>query len=351
MVLLLAGWSWLSSPASAQITPPLGHLVVSIDSPTPGAIVSGTTSARARVTVVGAITTRGVRFRLDGANLGPEDRSAPYTVSWDTRGSPNGSHTLTAVAYSVLGVAFTSQPVTVTVANAPPPDNSPPTVSLVSPANGATLSGTVGVTVQAADNVGVAAVKIYLDGDLAVELAQPPYSVPWDTTQEADGTHTLAAIARDAAGNETASATYSVTVANGGTHTRRFEEGDPTVAAAPADAWVRRGAEVAAFSGGQAGSSDVAGATVSFTFTGTAVSWIGLRCSACGVATVSIDGSAPVTVDTAGQAAAGSPGLASSAVFTATALPQATHTLVITVTGASNTAGAHIIVDAFDVAG
>jgi hypothetical protein len=41
----------------------------------------------------------------------------------------------------------------------------------------------------------------------------------------------------------------------------RFEENDPAVTTAPAGAWVIRGPEVASFSGGSAGSSDVAGAT------------------------------------------------------------------------------------------
>jgi hypothetical protein len=38
---------------------------------------------------------------------------------------------------------------------------------------------------------------------------------------------------------------------------------------------VQRGAEVDAFSGATAATSDVAGATATLTFTGTAVSWIG----------------------------------------------------------------------------
>ncbi len=115
---------------------------------------------------------------------------------------------------------------------------------------------------------------------------------------------------------------------------------------------MRRGTEVAAFSGGSAGSSDIVGATATFTFTGTSVSWIGLKCNICGIATVSVDGGAATTVDTAGAVAVGSPGLASAPVFTVSGLASgATHTLVITVTGTASSNGAHIIVDAFDVIG
>lgn len=129
----------------------------------------------------------------------------------------------------------------------------------------------------------------------------------------------------------------------------RFEEYRAEVSGDPLSAWVLRGPEVAAFSGGYSGSSDIAGTTASFRFTGSAVSWIGLKCNVCGIAQVSIDGGAPVAVDTAGPAVPGSPGLAAEAVFTASSFAPGSHTLVITVTGGTTSGGAHIVVDAFDV--
>src|SRR5206468_10055664 len=75
---------------------------------------------RASVSPVGPLVA-GVQFRLDGVNLGAEDTSAPYSVSWDTTTTSNGFHTLTAVARDALGIRFTSDPVTVTVSNAAPP--------------------------------------------------------------------------------------------------------------------------------------------------------------------------------------------------------------------------------------
>jgi hypothetical protein len=62
----------------------------------------------------------GVQFKLDGSNLGNEDTSAPYTISWDTTGL-SGSHTLTAVARDAAGNPGTSAPVTVNVDNSAPP--------------------------------------------------------------------------------------------------------------------------------------------------------------------------------------------------------------------------------------
>ena len=344
--ILSAMMSWTApQEASAQ----LGSLIVNMTSPASGSTVSGTVTVSASVTVIGLLTVQGVQFKLDGANLGAQDTSAPYSVSWNTTFASNGSHTLTAVATDVLGLQFTSNSVTVNVANAPPPDTTPPTVSITSPANGATVSGTITVTANAADNVGVAGVQFRVDGaNVGAEDSAAPYSASFNTTAVANGSHTLSAVARDAAGNRTTSAGVTVSVSNGGAVTR-IEEDNPAVSASPAGAWVRRGAEVATFSGGAAGSSDIAGATASLIFNGTAVSWIGLKCSICGIATVSIDGGAATSVDTAGPGAVGSPGLASEPVFTVSGLAAGAHTLVITVTGTTTTSGAHIVVDAFDV--
>jgi hypothetical protein len=94
-------------------------------------------------------------------------------------------------------------------------DTTPPTVSISAPAAGATVRGVVTVSATAADDVGVAGVQFRLDGvDLGLEDTSAPYSVSWDTTTAAAGTHTLTAVARDAANNKTTAAAVSVTVDN-----------------------------------------------------------------------------------------------------------------------------------------
>jgi hypothetical protein len=332
----------VSNGPAPDTTPP----TVSITSPANDATVSGTITVKASASDnIGVV---GVQILLDGV-VRAVDTIAPYSVSWDTTTAGDGSHTLTAVAHDAAGNTRTSAPVTVTVSNGPAADAAPPMVSISSPANGATVSGTITVSASASDNVGVVGVEFFLDGVRGGDDTTAPYSVPWDTTGTANGQHTLTAVARDAAGNRTTSAAVTVNVSNGagGGGAGRFEENSPTVAAT--GAWVLRGADIAAFSGGAAGSSDSAGATATFTFTGSQVTWIGLKCNACGIATVSVDGGPTSTVDTAGPAAPGSPGLASEAVFTSSGLAPGNHTLVITVTGATTSGGAHVIVDAFDV--
>ena len=94
-------------------------------------------------------------------------------------------------------------------------DTSPPTASITAPANGATVSNTTDVTATASDNVGVAGVQFKLDGNnLGIEDTSSPYSVSWDTTTAANGSHILTAVARDAANNTGSSSQVTVTVSN-----------------------------------------------------------------------------------------------------------------------------------------
>ncbi len=96
-----------------------------------------------------------------------------------------------------------------------PEDTTDPTVSLTAPSDGATVSGTVSVSADASDDVGVAGVQFKLDGsDLGSEDTTDPYGISWDTTTVTDGPHTITAVARDAAGNTATSTGHTVTVDN-----------------------------------------------------------------------------------------------------------------------------------------
>ena len=208
LVAALATTCLVARPASAQLG---GSLVVTLSSPQGGSTVGGTIPVTAQVTVIGGLTVRGVQFKLDGVNLGAEDTSAPYSIPWDTRTASNGPHTLTAVARDLLGLQWTSSPVTVTVFN----DLTPPIVAVTAPGAGSALRGTVAVNADATDNVGVVGVQFRLDGaNLGAEDTSAPYTASFDTTTAANGAHTLTAVARDAAGNVATSAAVPVAVDN-----------------------------------------------------------------------------------------------------------------------------------------
>src|SRR5205085_816534 len=127
----------------------------------------------------------------------------PYSVAWDTTTVANGSHTLSAVARDAAGNTTTSRSEERRVGK---DDTTPPTVSITAPASGSTVSGSTTVSASASDNVGVVGVQFRLDGAaLGAEDTTAPYSIAWDTTTVANGSHTLSAVARDAAGNTTTS--------------------------------------------------------------------------------------------------------------------------------------------------
>ncbi len=97
----------------------------------------------------------------------------------------------------------------------PTPDTTAPTVTVSVPGSGTTLTKTVSAAATASDNIGVTDVKFYVDTTLIKDdtTASDGWSVQWDTTTIANGTHTLKAVAYDAAGNNKTS-TSDVVVNN-----------------------------------------------------------------------------------------------------------------------------------------
>jgi pimeloyl-ACP methyl ester carboxylesterase len=90
----------------------------------------------------------------------------------------------------------------------------PPVVRITDPAAASVVSGTVSVSADADDDIGVSRVDFSSDGALIGSVAGRPYEVSWDTTVTRDGSHTIIARAYDAAGNR-ATASEEVIVTNG----------------------------------------------------------------------------------------------------------------------------------------
>jgi Bacterial Ig domain len=105
----IGGGSPPPPPPSGDTTPPS----VEVTAPTAGAIVWGTTTVSARASDdVGVV---GVQFLVDGANLGAEDTTEPFSTAWDTTAGASGSHALTAAARDAAGNRTTSNAVVVQV--------------------------------------------------------------------------------------------------------------------------------------------------------------------------------------------------------------------------------------------
>ena len=79
-----------SSPPSASVTAPVD-----------GSVVSGNVTVSADA--ADDVGVAGVQFLLDGASLGAEDTSAPYSRTWDTTSAANGPHSLQARSRDAAG--------------------------------------------------------------------------------------------------------------------------------------------------------------------------------------------------------------------------------------------------------
>jgi subtilisin family serine protease len=81
------------------------------------------------------------------------------------------------------------------------PDITSPTVIIVSPNDGAIVSGNTNVMVNASDNVAVRKVELYVDGVLSGSSSGSPFTLRWSTRRIAAGPHLIQTKAYDAAGN------------------------------------------------------------------------------------------------------------------------------------------------------
>jgi chitodextrinase len=91
----------------------------------------------------------------------------------------------------------------------------PPTISITSPASGATVTGSsVNLAANAADDDStISSVQFKIDGTVVNTDTTYPYSYTWSSTSATDGSHTLVTEATNAAG-QTTSAQESFNVAN-----------------------------------------------------------------------------------------------------------------------------------------
>jgi hypothetical protein len=93
-------------------TPP----TVSVTAPTAGDTVSGAAVA-VSANASDNVGVAGLQFKLDGSNLGVEDTTSPYSITWDSTQATNGTHNIIAVARDAAGNTTTSSSVTVTTNN------------------------------------------------------------------------------------------------------------------------------------------------------------------------------------------------------------------------------------------
>lgn len=173
---------------------------VSISAPQAYASVSGLVAVD--VTASDNVGVSRVDLLANGTVVA-SDSGTPYAFSWDSSTVSNGSVSLVARAYDAAGNNSSSSTVSVTVANAVAADTSPPSLAISSPAANSTVSGTVSIKTSASDDGGSSGISqsLYLDGKLVASGSGASLSYSWNTRKSSSGSHTIQAVARDAAGN------------------------------------------------------------------------------------------------------------------------------------------------------
>ena len=201
------GGSTTSGVVAITVDAPNGKPTVSISSPANGA----TFTAPANITINASAsdsdgTVSKVEFFHGSTKLG-EDPSSPYSFPWAS--VSEGSYNLTAKATDNDGGTKTSSVVAITV-DAP---NGKPTVSITSPANGATFTAPANITINASANDSdgtIAKVEFFHGSTKLGEDTSSPYSFPWASVSE--GSYNLTAKATDNDGGTKTSIVVAVTV-------------------------------------------------------------------------------------------------------------------------------------------
>jgi ELWxxDGT repeat protein len=192
---------WVLDATTPTNQPP----TVSLTAPAPGATFLTTDNITFSANATGESGVARVEFYADALLLGTDD-SAPFSVSTNL---PAGSHSITARAVDTTGAEGFSSAVTITVNE--PSANQPPTVTLTSPAEGATFltTDTITFAANATDDIGVARVEFFANGAPLGSDPTAPYSV---LSALSAGTYEITAKAFDGDGAVGTSAPVNISV-------------------------------------------------------------------------------------------------------------------------------------------
>jgi hypothetical protein len=180
-------------PGSVWVVTPVGPSLVINPPPIPGgAVATNNPVVNLLLPAVGAST-------MELKEEGQASWSGPFPYSprrsW-TLASGEGLRRIYARYHDFSGKIMTEVSDDIIL------DQSPPGVSIRSPAPGSVVEWVVAVMADASDAVsGVAGVMFKLDGNPVLTDTSAPYQWNWDTRATSEGVHTLAARALDQAGN------------------------------------------------------------------------------------------------------------------------------------------------------
>jgi hypothetical protein len=202
-------------PPPTDTTPPS----VSITAPTDGS--TQTAAFTVTVTATDNVAVAGVKLFIDGNQWQTEITSSPYTWTVNPAGLTNANHTLLAQARDTNNNVASSAQISFTVNNPPVSgDTQAPTVTIDSPANGATVTGNTPILFTATDNVDVDWVQVKVNGqnhgsrNENVTSGVQQAGLSFDASTRSNGQYQITATAADSAGNQANSTVTTVTVNN-----------------------------------------------------------------------------------------------------------------------------------------
>jgi hypothetical protein len=140
-------------------------------------------------------------FYIDGVYC---TSAPPSNFYWNSTSVPNGMHTISATSYSSAKIVAGIASITVTISNPVVP------LRISSPISGSILSGAI--TVSANHPPDASWESFYVDGNWIA--SSPPFSFSWNTSQVANGPHTISVISFGTLGRRLEANSVSVTVTN-----------------------------------------------------------------------------------------------------------------------------------------
>jgi hypothetical protein len=192
-----------------------GTLTLAVTSPTNGQTVSGTVWANVWMQQPFGTAPYTYTLTAAGAQVWSENSSNTHvTLPWVTTQTPDGPQTLTVAVRDAAGRTGATN-VSVVVQNGG--GGATLTAAISSPAEGATVSGSVTVTMAASGGTAPYTYTLRLDGGQVFTQSTSATSTTWtwNTAGASNGAHALGLTVADSA-SRTATATRNVTVSNGG---------------------------------------------------------------------------------------------------------------------------------------
>jgi hypothetical protein len=159
-----------------------------------------------------------IGFYIDGTYISTFNVPASSTTynegSLEVQGISSGLHTFKFIwinDYYVAGTYDANIKIKEVIFQGEGPLDAQPQVTITSPVDGAIITGTITIQVQASDDNGISKVDFYIDGSLLLSDTTFPYEASWNTTQVSNGAHTVKVIAYDTI-NQTVEDSIGVTV-------------------------------------------------------------------------------------------------------------------------------------------